>query len=110
MLSSVKPSAPLRFETSRLLLREQGESDMERLARINADPDVMRYYVSPLTRAETASMVSRNDRTLAEHGFSLWAVEVKETGEFGGYIGLAVVHGALHSLRRNWLAPSKAVL
>jgi RimJ/RimL family protein N-acetyltransferase len=57
---------------------------------MNADPDVMRYFQKPLTREESDRFIDKSNQILTEKGFGLWAVEVKGTGRFIGYIGLAV--------------------
>ena len=49
----------------------------------------MRYYPSPLTRAESDAFV--RDRVLSHveaFGFGLWAVEVAGVAPFIGYVGL----------------------
>jgi len=55
---------------------------------MNADPDVMEFFVSPLTREESDASVDRIEAGFAEHGFGLWAVEEIEAGEFIGFTGL----------------------
>ena len=78
-------------ETGRLILRHWRSSDREPFARMNADPRVMEFFPAVLTGEES-------DRTLAEriephferHGFGLCAAELRETGAFIGFVGLAV--------------------
>jgi RimJ/RimL family protein N-acetyltransferase len=79
-----------KFETVRLLLRGWRESDRAPFAEINADPLVMRYFPSTLTLEETDSMLERIRLHFERYGFGVWAVELKETNEFAGYIGLGV--------------------
>jgi RimJ/RimL family protein N-acetyltransferase len=57
---------------------------------MNADPQVMRYFPSTLTAEETDALLGRISLHFEQHGFGLWAVVDKATGEFAGYIGLAV--------------------
>jgi RimJ/RimL family protein N-acetyltransferase len=57
---------------------------------MNADPQVMRYFPSTLTTEETDALLERVGLHFERHGFGLWAVEDKATGEFAGSIGLAV--------------------
>jgi RimJ/RimL family protein N-acetyltransferase len=54
-----------------------------------ADPQVMRYFPAPLSRLESASLIGRVRGHFAEHGFGLWALERKDTGQFIGFTGLA---------------------
>ncbi|MFC0680491.1 GNAT family N-acetyltransferase [Lysobacter korlensis] len=76
-----------RLHTERLLLRGWRESDLEPFAELNADPEVMRYFPAPLTRAESDALAGRAAASLAERSWGLWAVE--RDGEFLGFTGLA---------------------
>jgi RimJ/RimL family protein N-acetyltransferase len=80
------------LHTSRLLLRQWRDDDLDALASIYADPEVMRYIADGTvrTRAETADHIARMRRHWDEHGFGLFATEVRETGELAGWVGLAV--------------------
>jgi ribosomal-protein-alanine N-acetyltransferase len=76
------------LETDRLLLRPWRDEDREPFAALNADPEVMEFLPAPLTRAESDAMVDRIEQTWDERGLGLFAVEVRETGDFAGFIGL----------------------
>ena len=78
------------FETPRLLLRAWRETDRAPFAEMNADAQVMRYFQSTLTAEETDALLERIRLHFEQHGFGLWAVALKETNEFAGFIGLAV--------------------
>jgi len=80
---------PERLETQRLVLRRWDESDREPFAVMNADPDVMRYFEAPLSRAQSEALVDRIGTVFASYGFGLWAVEVKGGPRFVGFTGLA---------------------
>ena len=82
------PASPA-LTTERLILRRWRKSDREPFARLNADPDVMRHFLRPLTREESDSFVDRIETRFGEHGYGLWAVERKEDGIFLGFTGLA---------------------
>ncbi len=71
-------------------LRSWQESDRAPFSAMNADPMVMRYFLSTMTAEETDALLEHNRLHFARHGFGLWAVVNKATGEFAGYIGLAV--------------------
>lgn len=75
--------------TERLQLRRWRDSDREPFAEINADPAVMEHFPAPLTRADSDAMLQRSSAGLAHKGHGLWAVEVRDTEQFIGYIGLA---------------------
>ncbi len=74
--------------TERLLLRGWHDADVEPFAAMNADPEVMRYFPSPLTRDETATMIHRVELGFAERGFGFWAVEVPGVVPFIGFVGI----------------------
>jgi RimJ/RimL family protein N-acetyltransferase len=57
---------------------------------MNADVQVMRYFPAALTAEETDAMLERIHLHFEHHGFGLWAVGLKDTNEFAGFIGLAV--------------------
>jgi RimJ/RimL family protein N-acetyltransferase len=76
------------LETPRLLLRRWRDDDRDAFAALNADPVVMELFVSPLTREESDDFVDRIEAHFDEHGWGLWAVEVKQSGAFAGFVGL----------------------
>ena len=82
------------LETERLLLRPwRPAEDLDALAAINADPDVMRFVAPnrPLTRAETAGQLERFVAHWERHGFGLWAVVPRDgDGRAIGFAGLAI--------------------
>ena len=76
------------LHTSRLSLRQWRESDREPFAALSGDPEVMRYFPSVLSRAESDALVDRCMAAIDERGWGLWAVE--RDGEFLGFTGLAI--------------------
>jgi RimJ/RimL family protein N-acetyltransferase len=78
------------LETARLRLRPWRGSDVDRLAEIYADPDVMRYIGpgSTVSRAQTVRALIRMRTSWEEHGFGMWALEVADSGELIGRQGL----------------------
>ena len=77
-----------QLSTPRLVLRQWRESDLAPFARLNADPEVMRYFPDTLDRAHSDSFAERIRMMLAERGWGLWAVQVSEVAEFIGFVGL----------------------
>ena len=75
--------------TERLILRPWRDSDREPFAELNSDPRVMRHFASTLTRAESDALIDRCVAHQAAHGFTFFAVERRDTGEFIGFTGLA---------------------
>lgn len=47
------------LQTSRLLLRGWRESDLEPMAQMNADAEVMKYFPATLSRLESKALVER---------------------------------------------------
>jgi len=74
--------------TPRLLLRPWRKEDLEPFAAMNADPEVMRFFFSPRTRAESAAQLSAAMEALARRGWGIWAVERPGVAPFIGFIGL----------------------
>jgi RimJ/RimL family protein N-acetyltransferase len=81
------------LETERLLLRPWRADDLDALAAVNAQPEVMRWVAPnrPLRRDESAELLERIVRHWAEHGFGLWAVQPRAGGDACiGFAGLAI--------------------
>jgi RimJ/RimL family protein N-acetyltransferase len=76
--------------TDRLQLRRWRPEDRAPFIRLNADPRVMEYFPSQLTPAESTEMMARIEAHFVRYGFGLWAVELRDTGEFAGFIGLNI--------------------
>jgi RimJ/RimL family protein N-acetyltransferase len=75
--------------TTRLRLRNWQDADLEPFASLNADPRVMEHYPATLDRAQSDAFAIRARTKLAERGFGLWALEVRDGAPFVGYVGLA---------------------
>jgi RimJ/RimL family protein N-acetyltransferase len=75
--------------TKRLTLRRWIESDRASFAALNADPEVMRYFPSTMTRSESDAFVERIEHHFDTQGWGLFAAEVD--GDFAGFIGLSTV-------------------
>jgi RimJ/RimL family protein N-acetyltransferase len=74
--------------TERLVFRVMTENDLEPMAELLGDPEVMAFYAHPKDRAEALEWIHWNQRLYHEHGFGLWVLELRETGEFVGDCGL----------------------
>ncbi|MHA3703168.1 GNAT family N-acetyltransferase [Jatrophihabitans sp. YIM 134969] len=81
--------APEQLTTDRLLLRRWRPSDLEPLAALNADPEVMRWFPSPLDREQSDAWVAARVPATFEEGAGLWALERRDTGAFIGFAGCA---------------------
>ncbi len=79
------------LETDRLVLRPFHRDDLDPLAAIIADNDVIRYATyngEAMTRSHAWNWLCLMIGHWYMRGFGLWAVEMKQTGEFIGRIGL----------------------
>lgn len=77
------------MRTARLLLRSWTEADRVPFAELNADPAVMEYFPSLLSRSQSDAMVDRIEDGFQRNGFGLWAVEVVGVAPFIGFVGLS---------------------
>lgn len=75
------------IETDRLILRSWKKSDRDVFAEMNNNDNVMKYFPATLSVEESNSFADRINSEFEETGFGLYAVEIKETGEFIGYVG-----------------------
>jgi len=82
-------TSPIEHETDRLRLVVWQERHIAPFVAMNADPEVMRYFPAPLAESQTRELVEIFRTQFAERGWSNWAVELKSTGEFIGFIGLS---------------------
>lgn len=78
------------IETDRLILRRWQSSDVEPFVSLNADPRVMEFFPSTLSRSETEAMIQGIERRMDKQGAGLWATELKDNKAFIGFIGLNV--------------------
>jgi RimJ/RimL family protein N-acetyltransferase len=82
----------ITLETARLELRRWRDDDLDALSAIYADPEVMRFIGDGSTRdrRQTADGLAMMERHWDERDFGLFAVQLRETGELAGWIGLAI--------------------
>lgn len=76
------------LETDRLIFRDWKDEDREHFARMNGDPMVMEYLPRSLDAKASNKLVDRFQAHLDQHGYGLFALENKESGEFVGFTGL----------------------
>jgi len=73
--------------TARLRFREMTPDDLDVMAALLGDPEVMRFYPAPKTRDEAAGWIGWSRASYADNGFGLWLLETHD-GEFVGDCGL----------------------
>lgn len=78
------------LETDRLILRTWHDSDLDPMAAIDQDPQVCKYLLGIGNRDATEAGIQRIIKHYNEHGFSLYAVELKTTHEMIGFLGLSI--------------------
>ena len=79
------------FKTERLILRQWKKEDLAPFAKLNADPRVMEYFPSTLSREESDQIACRMQSKIEEKGWGFWAVSIPEIADFIGFIGLNFV-------------------
>jgi RimJ/RimL family protein N-acetyltransferase len=84
------------LRTERLVLRQWREEDLQPFAELNADPEVMRYFLAPLTREQSDEAAQRATRLIDEQGWGWWAVEAVGRAPFIGFVGLSVPRFQAH--------------
>jgi RimJ/RimL family protein N-acetyltransferase len=78
---SATPTSP------RIRFRRMEDGDLDDMARLLGDPDVMTHYPRPRTREEAAAWIRWNQDNYARDGFGLWILHDRE-GNFLGDCGL----------------------
>ncbi|MCI2954461.1 GNAT family N-acetyltransferase [Staphylococcus caprae] len=76
------------IETERLKLRDWEEKDLLPFQQMNANRQVRRYFPSLLSYRRSELDMRKMDEIIKEKGIGLFAVELKETGEWIGFIGV----------------------
>lgn len=76
------------IETDRLILRDWDEEDLLPFQQMNANQQVRRFFPSLLSYRRSELDMQKMDEIIKEHGIGLFAVELKETGGWLGFIGL----------------------
>lgn len=79
----------ISIKTERLLMRRWSDADLPALAALNQDPTVMEFIGPVLGEAESRAMIQRTEKSWDEFGYGRFAVEIINTSELIGFIGLA---------------------
>jgi [ribosomal protein S5]-alanine N-acetyltransferase len=89
--------------TERLRLRPFSPDDLQALHALWSDPVVGRWVGGVHTELrESADELGGHLRHQERHGFSLWAVEERESGELVGEIGLQLFEGRGPEVEIGW--------
>ena len=75
-------------DTPRLRFRELSLDDLDFVAAMLADPEVMRYYPKCYSRDEAVQWIGRQLDRYRDHGHGLWLVLDRSAGHAIGQVGL----------------------
>ena len=76
--------------TDRLMLREYCREDFHWLYRILSDKETMKHYPKPYDEAGVERWLEWSLDNYRKHGFGLWAIELRQTGEPIGDAGITM--------------------
>jgi RimJ/RimL family protein N-acetyltransferase len=78
MANDGRPIVPLEIETERLRLRQFRESDLDDLARLNADKDFSRFFGGPKSRADSWRQLAMLIGHWQMRGYGWYAVALRD--------------------------------
>jgi RimJ/RimL family protein N-acetyltransferase len=84
------PLPIIELQTPRLILRRWRDGDRAPFAELNADPRVMEHFPGLIPRERSDASIDACLADFASRGWSNWAVERRDTGEFIGFTGLSI--------------------
>ena len=77
------------FKSERLGFRNWIASDIEKLAAINSNEEIMQFFPSLPNLDQTKEFVERMQQMYREKGYCYFAVDLLEDSSFIGFIGIA---------------------
>lgn len=80
--------SPYLFASKRLGFRTWLPSDLPAFSEMNANEETMKFFQHPLSKMESKALMDRMTRLYDDRGHCYFAVEILESGEFLGMIGL----------------------
>jgi RimJ/RimL family protein N-acetyltransferase len=80
--------AEFALETERLVLRDWRDDDLDALAALGQDAQVMATLGPLMSRAESADLLQRLQAMAADLGHTFWALERKADGRVIGFTGI----------------------
>ena len=78
------------LETKRLRIREYTMDDFDGLYKILSDKETMKYYPKPYDNDGVRRWINWCLESYKQNNFGLWALELKDTGEFIGDCGISM--------------------
>lgn len=79
------------LETQRLVLREIDANDLDFLAQVLSDSEVMHYWPRSFTRDETREWIDKQQKRYRQDGCGYWLVLEKEANQPVGQAGVMMV-------------------
>ncbi|MFN8237688.1 MAG: GNAT family N-acetyltransferase [Chitinophagales bacterium] len=76
------------FTSERLGFRNWAKDDVEIMADLNADAEVMEFFPAIQTKEQTLLFIERMQKEFAEKGFCYFAADRLDTVELIGFIGI----------------------
>lgn len=76
------------IKTPRLILRTWCEKDNKPYYEINQDDKVLEFLPGPMSEEQINDFMQYQNQQLENRHYMLWAVELQNTGELIGFIGL----------------------
>ncbi|MBQ4821129.1 GNAT family N-acetyltransferase [Aquimarina sp. MMG016] len=76
------------FTSQRLGFRNWSLDDLDTFSEMNNDDDVMEFFPFKPSKKDTKALILRMQKMFEEKGFCYFAVDILETNEFIGFIGL----------------------
>jgi RimJ/RimL family protein N-acetyltransferase len=98
------------LNTERLILRTWRKADIEPMALIDQDKKVCEFLPSIGSKKTTTAIIKKSIAHYQRKGFSLYAVELKATGEMIGFLGLITPSFEAHfmpAVEIGWRLASK---
>ena len=80
----------MQFVTERLILRPITQDDFANWRSILSDAETMKHYPAPYDDAGVQRWISWTLDNYDRYGFGLWAIILKDTGEFIGDCGITM--------------------
>lgn len=78
------------FESERLGFREWNMDDLNFFAQMNRKARVMKYFTTSLSKEESKDFLKAIILHFDNHGYGLYAVEIKENHQLIGFIGFQI--------------------
>lgn len=80
----------MQLETERLILRKITPEDFGSWSEILSDAETMQHYPAPYDAVSVQRWIDWTLNNYQQYGFGLWAVILKETGQFIGDCGISM--------------------